>query len=155
MGNPVRVAVDIGGTFTDICILDEQTNEISIQKVPSSADPIDAALEGIDKAGIALADVSLFAHGTTVATNALIERNLPHTAMVATEGFRDVIEIGNSTKEDLWDAYQDNPPPYIRRRDRLTIAERTNADGTVVHAPGRVDRAERVGCTTPIAIDRW
>ena len=56
---------------------------------------------------------------------------LPYTAMVVTEGFRDVIEIGRSTKQDLWDAYEDNPPPYIRRRDRLPFAERTNALGDV------------------------
>ena len=127
----VRVAVDIGGTFTDICILDDETNALRIAKVPSSKDPIDAALEGLEKAGIDLSEVSLFSHGTTVATNALIERNLPHCAMVVTEGFRDVIEIGRSTKEDLWDAYKDNPPAYIRRRDRLPIAERTNSAGVV------------------------
>ena len=127
----VRVAVDIGGTFTDVCVLDETTNALHIAKVPSSKDPIEAALDGLDKAGIALSDVTLFAHGTTVATNALIERNLPHTAMVVTQGFRDVIEIGRSTKEDLWDAYRDNPPPYIRRRDRLPIAERTDSSGRV------------------------
>lgn len=135
----VRVAVDIGGTFTDICILDEADNTLSVQKVPSTRDPIDAALEGVAKAGVNLSDVTLFSHGTTVATNALIERNLPHAAVICTEGFRDVIEIGNSTKEDLWDAYQDNPPPYVRRRDRLTIAERTSAAG-VVERP--VDEAE-------------
>ncbi len=135
----VRVAVDIGGTFTDICILDEEDNTLRVQKVPSTRDPIDAALEGIAKAGVKLADITLFSHGTTVATNALIQRNLPHAAVVCTEGFRDVIEIGNSTKADLWDAYQDNPPPYIRRRDRLTLAERTSAAG-VVERP--VDEAE-------------
>ncbi|MSR13407.1 MAG: hydantoinase/oxoprolinase family protein [Gammaproteobacteria bacterium] len=130
----VRVAVDIGGTFTDICILDEDTHALRVLKLPSSQDPIDAALDGLTKAGLHLADVSLFAHGTTVATNALIQRNLPPTAMVVTAGFRDVIEIGNSTKEDLWDAYRDNPPPYIRRRDRLPIAERTDASGKVEQA---------------------
>jgi N-methylhydantoinase A len=135
----VRVAVDIGGTFTDICILDEADNTLRVQKVPSTRDPIDAALEGIAKAGINLADITLFSHGTTVATNALIQRKLPHAAVVCTEGFRDVIEIGNSTKADLWDAYQDNPPPYIRRRDRLTIRERTSAAG-VVQTP--VDEAD-------------
>ena len=135
----LRVAVDIGGTFTDICILDETDNQLHIAKVPSTRDPIDGALQGMDKAGVDLNDVSLFSHGTTVATNALIERNLPHTAMVVTEGFRDVIEIGNSTKEDLWDAYQDNPPAYIRRRDRLPIAERTRSDGKVEQT---IDEAE-------------
>ena len=127
----VRVAVDIGGTFTDICILDEGDNSLRIAKIPSSKDPIDATLEGLRKANISLEDVTMFSHGTTVATNALIERKLPHSAMVVTKGFRDVIEIGKGTKEDLWDAYRDNPPPYIRRRDRLTLTERTNASGIV------------------------
>lgn len=134
-----RVAVDIGGTFTDICVLDEDSGAIRVAKVPSTADPIDAALEGCDRAGVDLRNVSLFSHGTTVATNALIMRKLPRAAMVVTRGFRDVIEIGRSTKEDLWDAYRDNPPPYIRRRDRLPIGERTDASGTVI-AP--VDEAE-------------
>ena len=127
----LRVAVDIGGTFTDICVLDETSGTLEIAKVASSQDPIDAALSGMDKIGVDLNDVTLFAHGTTVATNALITRELPYTAMVVTEGFRDVIEIGRSTKQDLWDAYEDNPPPYIRRRDRLPFAERTNALGDV------------------------
>ena len=70
-------------------------------------------------AGIDLRDVALFSHGTTVATNALITRRFPPAAMVTTEGFRDVIEIRRGTKEDLWDAYKDVAPPYIRRRDRL------------------------------------
>ncbi len=127
----LRVAVDIGGTFTDICVLDERDGTLSIGKVPSSDDPIDAAVAGVTDMGVDLADVTLFAHGTTVATNALITRRLPPTAMVTTRGFRDVIEIGNSTKQDLWDAYADNPPPYIRRRDRLPFPERTSAGGTV------------------------
>ena len=127
----LRVAVDIGGTFTDICVLNETSGMLEIAKVASTQDPIDAALNGMDKIGVDLNDVTLFAHGTTVATNALITRNLPHTAMVVTEGFRDVIEIGRSTKNDLWDAYEDNPPPYIRRRDRLPFAERTTALGDV------------------------
>ena len=130
----LRVAVDIGGTFTDICILDERDGSLKISKVPSTADPIKAAFEGVEEAGIELENVSLFSHGTTVATNALIERNLPHTALVTTEGFRDIIEVGNATKEDLWDAYKDNPPAYIRRRDRLVVSECTNADGTVTKA---------------------
>ncbi len=127
----LRVAVDIGGTFTDICVLDETSGALAIAKVPSTEDPIDAALSGVAKLGIDLTDVTLFAHGTTVATNALITRQLPPTAMVTTEGFRDVIEIGDSTKQDLWDAYDDNPPPYIRRRDRLTFTERMTSFGEI------------------------
>ncbi len=129
----LRVAVDIGGTFTDLCILDERTGEIRIGKVPSTPDdPIEGALESLEKAGVSLAEVTLFSHGTTVATNALITRRLPRTAMVVTSGFRDVIEIARSTKEDLWDAYQDNPAPYVRRRDRLTVNERVDTFGKIV-----------------------
>ncbi len=120
----LRVAVDVGGTFTDICILDEQDGSIEVGKVPSTADPIDAVVSGVVEAGIDLRDVVVFSHGTTVATNALITRNLPPAAMVTTRHFRDVIEIRRGTKPDLWDAYNDVAPPYIRRRDRFEVTER-------------------------------
>src|SRR5436190_2614133 len=73
----LRVAVDVGGTFTDICILDEADGSIDVRKVPSTADPIEAVVDGVSEAGIDLGDVVVFSHGTTVATNALITRNLP------------------------------------------------------------------------------
>src|SRR5690606_6343955 len=76
--------------------------------------------------------VALFSHGTTVATNALITRRFPKAAMVTTRGFRDVLEIRNGTKSDLWDAYNDVGPPYIRRRDRYEVTERVNYVGDVV-----------------------
>ena len=95
----IRVAVDVGGTFTDICIFDDRSGKMRVEKLPSSADPIEAVLKGVGKAGIDLRDVALFSHGTTVATNALITRQLPRTAMVCTRGFRDVIEIRRANKE--------------------------------------------------------
>ena len=76
----LRVAVDVGGTFTDICILDEAEGSIDVRKVPSTADPIDAVVDGVAEAGIDLRDVVVFSHGTTVATNALITRNPPPAA---------------------------------------------------------------------------
>ena len=88
----LRVAVDVGGTFTDICILDEAEGTIEVAKVPSTADPIDAVVSGVVEAGVDLRDVVVFSHGTTVATNALITRNLPPAARVTTRNFRDVIE---------------------------------------------------------------
>ena len=97
----IRVAVDVGGTFTDICIFDDRSGKMRVEKLPSSADPIDAVLQGVGKAGVDLHDVALFSHGTTVATNALITRRLPRAAMVTTRGFRDIIEIRRGTKEDL------------------------------------------------------
>ena len=82
----LRVAVDIGGTFTDICILDQDTGAIRIAKRARRPDPIDGVMKGLDTAGVDLSDVVLFSHGTTVATNALITRRLPRTAMVCTQG---------------------------------------------------------------------
>src|SRR5580765_6318965 len=139
----LRVAVDVGGTFTDICILDEAGGEIQVGKVPSTADPIEAVVDGVVEAGIDLRDVVVFTHGTTVATNALITRNLPPAAMVTTRGFRDVIEIRRGTKSDLWDAYADVAPPYIRRRDRFEVTERVDHVGEVV-TPLDEDDARRV-----------
>jgi N-methylhydantoinase A len=128
----LRVAVDVGGTFTDICIMDETTGLIRIEKTASSPDPIDGVMAGIGKAAIDLSQVALFSHGTTVATNALITRRLPRTAMVCTRGFRDVIEIRRANKEELWDAYEDVVKPYVPRRDRLTVLERVDAQGAIV-----------------------
>ena len=90
-------------------------------------------IDGVRNAAkVDLRDVTVFSHGSTVATNALITRNFPRAAMVTTEGFRDVIEIRRGTKEDLWDAYKDVPPPYIRRRDRFEVGERVGYDGEVL-----------------------
>ncbi|TFF23281.1 hydantoinase/oxoprolinase family protein [Jiella endophytica] len=139
----LRVAVDVGGTFTDMCIMDEATGLIRIEKTSSTADPIEGIMTGVARAGIDLAEVALFSHGTTVATNALITRRLPRTALVSTKGFRDVIEIRRANKEDLWDAYKDVVRPYIPRRDRLTVPERVDAAGTIIE-PLDLDAAREV-----------
>ncbi len=128
-----RVAVDVGGTFTDVCIMDEDTGQIRIEKTPSTPDdPMRAIMTGVSDAKVDLSDVTMFSHGTTVATNALITRKLPRVAMVCTEGFRDVVEIRRSNKEDLWDTYKDVAKPYIPRRDRLTVKERVDAAGQII-----------------------
>jgi N-methylhydantoinase A len=128
-----RVAVDVGGTFTDICIMDEETGAIRIEKTASTPDdPMRAILTGVEQGRIDLSQVTMFSHGTTVATNALITRRLPRCAMVCTEGFRDVVEIRRANKEDLWDTYKDVAKPYIPRRDRLTVRERIDAEGVIL-----------------------
>jgi N-methylhydantoinase A len=128
----LRVAVDIGGTFTDIYILDESNGQIRVAKTASTPDPLEGTFAGLAEAGVDLGNVSLFSHGTTIATNALITRRLPPAAMVCTRGFRDVIEIRRATKDELWDAYKDVAPPYIQRRNRLVVTERINYAGKVV-----------------------
>ncbi|SDZ55860.1 N-methylhydantoinase A [Saccharopolyspora shandongensis] len=139
-----RVAVDVGGTFTDVCVFDEDSRTTRVTKVPSTPDdPMRAVLHGVQRSGIDLDNVSLFSHGTTVATNALITRNFRPAAMVTTTGFRDVIEIRDGTKDDLWDAYRDVAPPHIRRRDRFEVTERIDYAGRVV-TPLDEDEARRL-----------
>jgi N-methylhydantoinase A len=130
----LRVAVDVGGTFTDVCVYDEASDRIRVAKVPSTTDLIDGVFNGLDQAGVKASEIALLAHGTTVATNALITRNLPEAALVTTEGFRDVLEIRRGTKPDLWDTYRDAAPPYIPRRRRFVVKERIDYAGEVVDA---------------------
>lgn len=129
----VRMAVDVGGTFTDVFVFDEKKGEISVFKTPSTPDnPERGILRGIEKAKINGEDISLFTHGTTAGTNALIERKLPKAALITTLGFKDVPEIRRGTKLDLWDAYNDVAPSYIKRRDCYEIDERIDYKGDVI-----------------------
>jgi N-methylhydantoinase A len=128
-----RSGVDIGGTFTDVIVFDEETGKIEIEKTPSTPNnPAKGVINGLTKAGTDIADLDFFSHGSTVGTNALIERELPRIGLITTEGFRDVHEIRDSTKDDLWDAYEDVADPYVQRRDRLEVPERIDVNGEVV-----------------------
>ncbi len=141
----LRVAVDIGGTFTDICIMDEASGQVRVAKTSSTPDdPLEGAMNGLREAKVDLKDVTLFSHGTTIATNALLTRRMPPAAMVCTRGFRDVIEIRRANKEELWDTYNDVAPPYIRRRDRLVVSERIDHAGKIVEALNE-DEVREVG----------
>src|SRR5690625_8026744 len=111
-----------------------------ITKVASTpSNPEKGIMDGVNKTGLSGVDISIFSHGTTVGTNALIERKLPKTALISTRGFRDMPEIRRGTKLDLWDAYNDVAEPYIRRRERFEITERLNYNGEVLT---KVDEAE-------------
>lgn len=139
----IRVACDVGGTFTDFCFLDEATGKMSVAKTPTTANPIDGVLNGIQESGIALKDVALFSHGTTLATNALITRNFPPALMVTTKGFRDVIEIRRGRRQHIWDTYAEMAGPYMRRRDRLEVRERIDYAGNILERLNEED-ARRV-----------
>ncbi|WP_102692500.1 hydantoinase/oxoprolinase family protein [Rummeliibacillus pycnus] len=128
-----RFAVDVGGTFTDVFVFDETEKKISITKVSSTPkSPEIGIVEGVKQTEVSGNDIIRFSHGTTVGTNALIERKLPKTALVTSKGFRDVIEIRDGTRLDLWDAYNDVAPPYIKRRDRFEVQERTDYAGNIL-----------------------
>jgi N-methylhydantoinase A len=131
-----RIGVDSGGTFTDICLFEEKTGHIAVWKVPSTpADPSHAVAEGVGEAlaqGAAQAsDVSYFGHGTTVATNALIQHRGAPTGLITSDGFRDLLEIGRQRRPDLYDLQADKPPVLVERRLRREVPERLLHDGHV------------------------
>lgn len=129
----IRSGVDIGGTFTDVIIFDEESGNIDVAKTPSTPDnPAEGVITGLSQADTDIADLDFFSHGSTVGTNALIERELPRIGLLTTEGFRDIHEIRDATKEDIWDAYEDVADPYVQRRDRLEVPERIDYDGNIV-----------------------
>ncbi len=135
----VRVACDVGGTFTDVCFLNEKDGSMHVAKTPTTPDPIDGVLLGIKEGGVELKDMVLFSHATTLATNALITRRFPPAVMVTTKGFRDVIEIRRGTRDDCWDTYKEMADPYLKRSDRLVVGERIDYSGKVV---SEVDEAD-------------
>lgn len=127
-----RVGADVGGTFTDLVSLTPE-GALRFAKVPSTpADPSDAVLTVLDDVGLRPDDVARFAHGTTVATNALLERRGGRTALVTTRGFRDVIEIGRQDRPALYDLTRHRPAPLVDRADRFTLAERCGPHGVLV-----------------------
>lgn len=127
-----RVGVDVGGTFTDLFAWDDETGEQRTAKVLTTRpDRSLGVIEAIQDAKISIGAVSHLVHGTTTATNALIERSFPDAAFITTEGFRDTIEIGRQHREHLYDPYQAKPAPIIRRRYRYPVNERLNRLGEV------------------------
>lgn len=129
----MSVAIDVGGTFTDVFVVDERGGRVTVAKVASTPeDPAAGVLDALAQAEIDLAQVGFVSHGSTVATNALITRRFPPVAMVTTRGFRDIIEVRRGNKDELWDAYAEVAPPYIPRRHRIEVTERIDWTGGVV-----------------------
>jgi len=131
-----RVGVDSGGTFTDVCLFNDETGEITIWKVSSTPDDPSRGItkgveEGIGKVGAAARDVSFLGHGTTVATNALIQGRGVRTGLITTVGFRDLLEIGRQKRPDLYDLQADKPEILVERHLRFGIPERVRIDGQI------------------------
>src|SRR5215470_5939438 len=136
-----RVGVDAGGTFTDICLFDESDGRVAIWKVASTPDdPSRGIVEGIEEAlrraspnggARPAASVSYFGHGTTVATNALIQHRGVATGLVTTAGFRDLLEIGRQKRPELYDFFGDKPPTLVPRDLRIEVPERVRHTGDV------------------------
>jgi N-methylhydantoinase A len=141
MTTSVRIAVDIGGTFTDIEVLDGATGVVHQFKTPSTpSDPSVGLIVGIRQAahsfGFDPAHIEQILHGTTIATNAVLERKLPDGAILTTAGFEDILEIGRHGRRDVYAITLSPPPPLVPRRHAFGVVERMRADGTVETALG-------------------
>lgn len=132
----IRVGIDVGGTFTDFFLIQPDSRRQEIYKVPTTPDPAEGVMRGLqeflDKLGLPTADVSFIAHGTTIATNAFLERRGAKTCLVTTEGFRDLLEIGRQVRGRLYDLHYTKPPSLVPRGWRLEASERIGPDGEVI-----------------------
>lgn len=132
----LRIAVDTGGTFTDVCAYDEDSEHLWVHKLSSTPDdPGRAILQGVseilEKAGKPIQEVSFFAHGTTVGTNALLTGHGARTGLLTTKGFRDLLELGRGHRPDMYDPQADKPEPLIPRHLRREVTERVKFTGEV------------------------
>ncbi|MEM9579835.1 MAG: hydantoinase/oxoprolinase family protein [Pseudomonadota bacterium] len=148
--SPFRLGVDIGGTFTDV-VLEAATGTVSVKVLTTHEAPEDAIIEGMHqvcaRAGVAPNQIGQIIHGTTLATNALIERQGAKTALITTRGFRDVIEMRTESRFEQYDLNLNLPDPLLPRHWRFTVAERVNAKGEIMIAlePGEIEAlADRI-----------
>lgn len=128
-----RIAIDIGGTFTDFIILDQATGRISLEKTPTTPRDLWQGIRaGLDQAGLDLAHAAMIVHGTTVGLNCFLERRGARIGLIATRGFRDVYEIARHNRIDMYDLFYTKPEPLVPRNHRLAVAERLDAAGNVL-----------------------
>ena len=131
-GMTPRIGVDVGGTFTDVTLVTD-SEALVTAKVPSTADQSEGVIAGIQKAcaeaGIDPGEIAEFSHAMTVSTNALLERSGADTALITTEGFRDVLEIGRQARPALYDLHDEKPAPLVPRSRRYELPERATPDG--------------------------
>ena len=132
-----RIGFDIGGTFTDFILLDTARHDIRLHKcLTTPHDPSVGAMAGLDAliaaAGLTLGDIGEIVHGTTLVTNALIERRGARLGLITTAGFRDLLEMGTEQRYDIYDLFLQYPAPLVPRRHRLEATERMDRDGNAV-----------------------
>ncbi|MGE4336967.1 MAG: hydantoinase/oxoprolinase family protein [Pigmentiphaga sp.] len=132
-----RLGVDIGGTFTDFCLLDETTGHTVAVKVPSTpSHPSEAVLQGIaqleERHGTTPSDIAYFVHGTTIGVNTLLERKGARTGLLITRGFRDIMSLGRSRLPDIFDLLVEKPVPLVPRKLVREVDERITHHGDVI-----------------------
>ncbi|WP_434309815.1 hydantoinase/oxoprolinase family protein [Hominifimenecus sp. rT4P-3] len=132
-----RIGIDVGGTFTDVTLLNSETGKYYTYKLSSTLQDQSVAIangtkETLELYGVPVAEIEYFGHGTTVATNMIIERKGAKTALITTKGFRDILEIGRQTRPSLYNIMENKPETLVRRALRTEVDERTMADGSVL-----------------------
>lgn len=140
-----RLAIDVGGTFIDFVSFDPGTNEVTIEKVPSSGELEDRVFEGIDRLGADLSEVDMIVHGSTIVLNTILQERGARVALVTTRGFRDVLELGRGNRRDIYDLFYTQPEPLVPRHHRFEITERLDHRGDVVTPLNEDEVAELVG----------
>ncbi|MDP6416408.1 MAG: hydantoinase/oxoprolinase N-terminal domain-containing protein, partial [Gammaproteobacteria bacterium] len=143
-----RLGVDVGGTFTDLLVFDETSRKMTLTKVPTTVDNQAVGIvSGINKiaaqAGISPVEIRSIMHGTTAGTNAVLENKGAHTALIVTEGFRDVLHIMRQDRPRLYDFFAGRPQPLIERRLRFELPERILHTGQV-HKTLDKDKLDRI-----------
>src|SRR5262245_30767112 len=143
-----RLGIDVGGTFTDLVLFSEQSGTLVVEKVPSvPSDPSQGIMDGIGKilaaAAASPSAVGYVAHGTTVATNTLLQGQRARTALITTQGFRDLLEIARQRRPSLYDLHAAKPRVLVRRKLRREVPERVMADGTI-RVPLDLEAVDRV-----------
>lgn len=137
-----RVAIDVGGTFIDYVLLDENTGEIRVDKQPVASEVLtDAVLTGLERIAGDIGTIDQLLHGMTVALNALVEGRGVPVGLLTTKGFRDVLEIGRGGRKQVYDLFYREPPPLVERHLRREIEERIDARGEILITldPGKLD----------------
>ncbi len=134
----LSLGIDVGGTFTDFVLLDENSGQLRSYKRLSTRPPDRGMLAGMQEfsqlAGFSLTEIARLLHGSTVATNALLEKKLARTALLTTEGFRDILEIGRQDRPKIYDWNVDRPEPLVERALRFGVPERLDYQGNVLKA---------------------
>ena len=151
----VKLGVDVGGTFTDLALWDEGERRLAVLKLPTvPRDPAEGILAGIraitDREHILPSALVFVAHGTTVATNALLEKKGARTALITTRGFRDLLEIARQKRPDLYDLHVAKSAPLVPRDLRIEVRERLLADGTVLEKLRPEEVAAAVATLPPV-----
>src|SRR5678816_205946 len=130
---PIALAIDIGGTFTDLAAVDRRDGSLILAKVATTPSRLQrGVLSALERSELIPGDVSAFVHGSTVVINAVTERRGARTALVTTEGFRDVLEIGRANRPDLYNLSYRKPEPFVPRRLRFEVRERISHTGAVL-----------------------